>query len=315
MKMNIKLLSELDKNSRQPETILARKLRTTKQVIHYQLNHLEQQGIIQEYYALINTEMLGYTSYYIYIKLKETLPDEEKEIILKIQNEKYVGWLVHCTGTWDSILLIYARTVKEFEQRLTVTLHHCKEHLEDFTFTIAREVQHVHYPFLLRTPDTEITKTSEQKDFKSTRVDENILRTLSSRARNSILELSRITKIPAHVIRYRIRTLEKQGIIQGYKPKIDVQKMGYQWYLLLITMKNTTIQEKEKISASCNQQKDVYYITRVIGTYDLMLDVHVKNSEELKILIEDIKRRTRGAVQTIETQTIYKEHKISYYPE
>jgi len=68
-KLSQKLLFELSENCRQPDSVIAKKLNTSKQVVRYRINRLEEQGVISAYNALIDFRVLGYNSVRPYFKL------------------------------------------------------------------------------------------------------------------------------------------------------------------------------------------------------------------------------------------------------
>ena len=55
-----------------------------------------------------------------------------------------------------------------------------------------------------------------------------------------------------------LKNLQKNKIIGGFKPKINIEKLGYQWHLLLLQFQNITDQRKKEFIDFCKQHKKVY---------------------------------------------------------
>ena len=60
-KVDQKLIVELDKNSRQSASTLAKKLNTSQQVVSYRMKRLVQEGIITSFVSAISSVSLGLT--------------------------------------------------------------------------------------------------------------------------------------------------------------------------------------------------------------------------------------------------------------
>jgi len=63
-----KILYELDLNSRQSFSRLAKKVGLSKDAVRYRITSLEEQGVIQRFHTVINVSKLGFISFRIYMK-------------------------------------------------------------------------------------------------------------------------------------------------------------------------------------------------------------------------------------------------------
>jgi len=67
-----KILHELDKNARISASEIAKRIRLSKNSVINRIKRLEQEKIILGYNTLTNINNLGYTTYDIYLKFKDT---------------------------------------------------------------------------------------------------------------------------------------------------------------------------------------------------------------------------------------------------
>ena len=58
-----KILLELDKNSRQTDSEIAKKVRLSKQITNYRIQNLKKKKIISNFYTVVNAGNLGFNSY------------------------------------------------------------------------------------------------------------------------------------------------------------------------------------------------------------------------------------------------------------
>ena len=62
-----KIIMELEKNARQSNTAIAKKVGLNTDVVRYRINHLEKEDVIAWHLAFVNFAKLGYTDYGVYV--------------------------------------------------------------------------------------------------------------------------------------------------------------------------------------------------------------------------------------------------------
>ncbi len=92
------ILYELDRNSRQPLTNIAKKVMLSRESILYRLKKYLKQGIIQNYLTVINMAKLGFTHHKIFAKLHNITEKQEKEFINYLKRNPFVTWVGSCDG-------------------------------------------------------------------------------------------------------------------------------------------------------------------------------------------------------------------------
>lgn len=308
-----KIIIELDRDARQTDSEIAKKIKTSKQVVNYRIQQLQKREIIHNFYTIVNSANMGLNSYYIFLQLESVDKIQEKNILDKINSLNYVGWLVSGTGRWDAIVNVSAGSITVFEKALSQIISICGKHLHDYIFTTLIEAEHLNYKWLgnnINCPS--IKQTSEIKKIELDKIDEKILSIISQNARLPITELSDKAKLPIHVVHYHLKKLIKERIIEGFRPKLNINKLGYQWHLLLIQLQNTTEERKKEFIDFCKSHPNIYYITKTIGTYNLMLDIHVKSVEDFKDILLQIKDKFSDIIKIYESAIIFEEYKINY---
>ena len=78
---DLKLIGELENDSRQTLSQIAKKFNTSQQVISYRLKSLEKKEIISEYYTIIDLAKLGFTSFRTMIRLSNITKEKHNQII------------------------------------------------------------------------------------------------------------------------------------------------------------------------------------------------------------------------------------------
>jgi len=310
-----KILRELEEDARQTDSAIAKKIHLSKQVANYRIQKMIQSGIISNFYTVVNVGNLGLSTYYVFLQLEKISKEKEKRLLEKINSLDNIGWLVSCIGKWNIILNINEDSILNFEKTLKQIIRICGNHLFEYKFTILSEAEHLGYKFLVgRGYSKPLYQGEREKIFKLDMSDEKILKGLSQNARIDLVNLSKKIKIPVHILNYRLKKLIKNGIIEGFKPKLNIDKLGYQWHLLLIKLGVVNEDRKKELVNFCRFHKNIYYMTSTIGDYNFMLDVHIKSTEEIKNILTEIRDKFQDIVKTYESVMIIEEYKINYIP-
>src|SRR3989338_11475660 len=115
-KKDFRLLYELEQDSRQSLSQIAKSLKTSQQVISYRLQQLEAQEIISEFYTIIDFAKLGYSSYRTMIKLVSISAESYKKLIEYFKSHPNVLLLVECGNRWDLIVNILSKNPVQYNK-------------------------------------------------------------------------------------------------------------------------------------------------------------------------------------------------------
>ena len=75
-----RLIYELDKNSKMPLSKLSRKIGRSKQFTLFHMKKLQERGIITNYSAIVDMATLGFFTFRVYVKFKQTTRKETDKI-------------------------------------------------------------------------------------------------------------------------------------------------------------------------------------------------------------------------------------------
>src|SRR3989338_4309993 len=117
-------------------------------------------------------------------------------------------------------------------------------------------------------------QNSTQLDVK----DRKILEQLDLNARQSNSQIAKKVRLSKDVVNYRIKQLEKNGIIKGYYSVLDIAKLGYVTYKLMLTFQNTTSEIEKEIIDYFIKSPHVGWLVSCDGYYNLMVIAWVKSS-------------------------------------
>lgn len=309
-KNNAKLLVELDHNARESLTQLGKRLRLSKQVVSYRIKRLEEQGIITGYYPLINTIALGYTNYRVYIKFRTTTQELRETIIQDLCAHKDVWAVIRFSGTWDLALGISVRHPYDIHNTLHTIQRTHATHIHALATHVYGPITYFPKTFLTQaTSDAEWT-LAHTTHYAADETDLMILRTLAQNARTPLIELAQHVAI--ETVRQRIKKLEKAGVLQGYRPIINLQALGYEYYKTEITL--TRHDNKASIHAFCKQHPNITEIDDNVGGTDLEFVVQCRGLQEFLLVMEAFETQFPDLIETYTYLAVLGEEKLVYLP-
>ncbi len=111
--LDSKILAVLDQDARLAESVIGKKVRASKQVVGYRLKKLQREGVISNYYTMLDVGKLGFDSYYVFVQLTGLNSEEENALYSTILKLPHIAWLVTGVGRWDADRLLDASFDRE----------------------------------------------------------------------------------------------------------------------------------------------------------------------------------------------------------
>ncbi len=290
-----KLLYELNWNARTSHAALAKKFRTSKQVIGYRIKKLEDAGILKSYHAVIDWRKLGYNAIRVYIKWENITLEEEKEVYELIRKDPLFMWAIRFEGDIDIAFYVWVKDMTEFSQKWFGFISKYKKYI--LRYEIYESVEMIHYPmkFLKIDFKPEELIIGREKKEKYDETDYEILRLLTENAQTSLVDIAAHLKMSAPSVLYRIKELEKKKIILGYYALIDTDKLGLEFYKVDFYVNDMSrLDEMERFA---REHPQIVYRMRTIGGPDFEIEAIVKDAIELKSLINEIRAKFGDAIK------------------
>jgi Lrp/AsnC family leucine-responsive transcriptional regulator len=286
---DLKLIFELNRNCRQTHTALGKKLRISKQVVSYRINQLEKKEIIKSYHALIDWRRLGYNSIRVYLKWHNITPEIEEQIYQEMKKNPFFMWTVKFEGDIDIGFYLWVKSVPEFSEKWFSFLAKYRKYI--LKQEIYESVNMVHYPMKPLTDKYE----AEEKVIGNTeavsydKTDYEILKIVTENGQTPIVEIAKKIRLTPKAALYRLKKLERNGIILGYNALIDTNKLGYLFYKIDFYLND--ISHIKEMFQFAKQHKNIVYRMTTIGGPDFEIEVMVKDVTDMKKLINEIRAK------------------------
>ncbi len=320
--MNIKLdkkdkliLSELDMNARSNISQIAKKAGLSKEVVNYRMKRLEENKIILGYYAVIDTAKLGYIYCRLLLKLQNTTPEKEKEIIDYAKKNQNIGWIASIDGPWNLVIVIWAKNVNKAKDTVDDIYTKFAKNIRDKYVSIATNIYHYKNNYLFDKYDFTEWPIGTYGNVKIDLKDAEILNVLARNAREPLHKMASKLKITPNAVRYRINNLKKQKIIMGFRAMINTAKLGYQYYKIFLHLENLTKEKKNNLITSLRYNPNTIFITDALGAADMEFEIMVKDIIELYAIMNKMKQEFSEILRDYTIILNYAVHQINYLPE
>jgi Lrp/AsnC family leucine-responsive transcriptional regulator len=310
-----KILYELDLNSRATLNEIAKKVKLSKQVVDYRLKNLIKNNVIKQFYTVINFSKLGYTQYKLYLKFQNVNVQKEQEIIKYWTQNKNSVWVASCRGRWDVAVSILAKDINDFGEILGNFIN------KYGLFVLEKDVLITQIsPVFTK---AYLTEKREKKKFtfggkiehyELDDTDKKILRTLSTNARITILEMMDKLSLTRDMITYRMKKLTRDNIISQYRILINLDKINHILYKIILRLHSLTPEkEKQLITYIASHPHGMQYL-KLVGSWDVELEFEVKDDEQLHEILLEIRNKFSNIIRDYDTLLIHQEHKLNYFP-
>ncbi len=317
-KKDQELLYELDQDCRRSLHQLSKKVHLSEQVINYRIKKFHEKKIVSNYFTVIDIAKIGYTSYRVMIQLSNSTTKTTEQFVEHLKKHPNILWVASCGGRYDFVINMMAKNIRHFNTLFNTLRSQFSRQIQNYTVLTTIEVLHLGREYL----KGKVSKTKrrvqafgqESEIISLDKIDYSILNEISEQARKQLIEISQKLKVSANTVTNRIRSMRKKGIIQGFKPLLHLENIGINVNKILIKLHNVTLEKEKNMYEYAINQPNVTFIVRVVGQWDLELEVETKTRKEFQAILMNIRDQFSDIVKEIETIPIYQDYRYNYFP-
>ncbi|MGV8162812.1 MAG: AsnC family transcriptional regulator [Candidatus Nanoarchaeia archaeon] len=311
-----KILHELDADSRQSCSSIAKKIGLSTEVVNYRIKRLEHEQIITQYQLIVNLSQLNILQFKLCLSLQHIKSDKLLEIINKIKQMPSVKWIVSCKGAWDLLISLETDSIENMDLLNEEILILFEGFINKKSISILVEAQTYDRNYLIENKAIVNRSRVIMKKNKLVNLDEldmSILKKLSENARKPLIDIASELNITPRITNYRIKQLRKNNIILGFKLALNYTKLGIQFYKTFIYLDNSKKERLKSLIQYFEYNKNIIHHVKVIGNWDLEPEFEVYSEKEFDDAITKIKNEYSDIIKNIDIITISAEHKFVYF--
>lgn len=313
---NRKILYQLDLDSRQSFAQIGRKVGLARNSVSYRINCMEEEGVIQGYYTVIDCFKLGYSSLRFYLTYQYATPEIKKQILDYFIENDLVYFIGSIEGRYDIVIVMWVNNTNEFHRFWRETLKRFRDIFQQQVFS--SYIQLLHYPnsWLLEDYDP-ADRERRQIIGGGTRVDVDdtdirILQLMADNARIPITDIADRLEVSTAKVLYRIDQLIDRKVIQGYRTNFDLNMLGYKQFKVDIDFKDYS--SIDSVTSYLVSDPHLYYITRTAGHSDLEPSFRVRDLRHLHEVMDRLIDTFPNAIKNYQYFYITQMNKLYYMP-
>ncbi len=311
-----KILFELDKNSRQTLSELAKKVRLSKEVIFHRMKRLEKQKIILRYQTISAHFRLGFRSYKFYFKLQNMDKATKDKLHVHLMNNEMMFWIAYCQGRYDLIIAVLAKDIEEVGKIEEELMEKFSNIIQEKIVSISLKTMQYNRRWFFSDSEMPI-EIDVGEGLAPTEIDDidyNILKSITNNSRMKITDIAKEIKQSATVVTYRIRQMEKKKVILGYKLALNTKLLGYETCKAFIKLNSSTEKKRNALIEYCRMIPNVINYVITWGSWDLELEIEVKNFDEYYNIMSNIQDSFPELIKSYDSVIINSEPKQSFLP-
>ena len=111
-------------------------------------------------------------------------------------------------------------------------------------------------------------------------IDRSILKLLQQDCRIPLDVLAKKVGVPKSTLHYRIKRLEKEGVIGGYYAKVNPLKLGYDYVAVILVKARYGPHYHQKLGKKLARIPGVWGVYYVLGEYDFIALIRARDRED-----------------------------------
>src|SRR3989344_3338923 len=295
-----KILTELDKDCRIPNSILAKKVRKSREAVKYRIQQLQKNGVLQGFITSINPNKLGYYMFKVYLKL-ENIPNEREKFFEELKHNKDIYWYGISDGVFDCVFAILSKSITEYFEKINFLLSKWEHIIISKVLGTMVDTTQYSKKFFINDKDVQsVVFGGDIVDNKIDELDYKILTLLANEARIPLMELARRVKSTIEIIRGRIRKLEEKKIILNYRIAVDFNKLGLEFFKAIIYFRKLSEQDEKSIFEWMRQHSNSLYYIRSLAPWEVEFEFAVENYQHFNKIINDLRQAFPHVVRNYE---------------
>jgi len=312
-KKDMEILWALSLNARASLAEISKTLKMSKQALSYRLKLLIDKKILLGTQAIINTYALGRSHFRLFIKFHNMNSEQEKEFYKYMQDNPKISWYAVCDGDYDSVIIVWAESIKEYETIYREIMKNFGKHFEKIQFSIATEIDYYKHNFLTESHDMASFRfgTVDKRPILD-EIDKAIILELNKDARINVVDIANQINISVKLAHDRIKKMQKNGIILGFNTRIDHKKIGFTHRKVQLWLKDTSEKDIKKLINYLKEQPSTIFTVLSLGGCDLEFELMTKTNEEFYTNIKKLRSMFPELIASYGSFIIYEEPKTGF---
>lgn len=308
------LLDILGKGSRKSPGRMAKELKMHKNSVLYRINRLRRMGVIKYFTFIPGYAAIGKDTFYVFFRLKLNAGEKE-DVYSYLKNHPLTLEVARLSGSWTVMIELVCDNLMHFNDELAGIVDYLGDRLSDYK-TVLLYVPYKVEPYVnfekgyVKEPFEPPKKHVELDD-----LDRRILGVLADSSDISYNDLAKKAKTTSDTAFYRVKKLTADGVIRKFVPKLDMEKLGFQNYKVMLKLSNISRNKLESMKNYLANNGSINFCFSTAGELGVVIYCSYKTNSMLDDFLTNL-GGTFGDVIKEQNVIIGSEQlKHNYFPE
>lgn len=304
-----KIIYHLDLNARQPLSQLAKKVKLNRTIVEYRLKQLEKYSVIRSYTAFLDPYKFNLASWKVYFKFQNISASIENDIHSYLKTQENIWWVISTLGSYDLMICFLAENAYDFYESLMNFQQKFNTIVLEIAITNHINSHFYNRQYLQKDEGRIIGATFTQRPVKEKldMIDYKILKEVSNNARLSSVEIAEKISITPTTVSYRLKNLQRRRIFVHYILNLDVKRFGFEFYKVLVTLKDFTKQDINSLIEFFKQHPHIENSAESYGPWNIEFEMEVENYLQFNEVINELRNQFPRIITKINYVLIKKE--------
>ena len=297
-KIDQKIIRMLARDSRMPLSAMARAAHVSVDTAKNRLHALKTVGVVSALFAEPDLAALGLRTFRLYVDVAAMPVETRRRLMQAYRTHGSTQWVAWGEGAWDFILRFSLPDESAFKAEVESFMNRFGAFVQRKSITLGMYQSYFPPTYLAGGERrARIRFDSARLPAKLSAADYRILSALYDDARIPTTHLAQALRLTPEAVQYRLKRLLEKGVIQGYSAWFDSQPAGFEFHKVFFWLQNLTPQQEKNFVRYLESDPHVAYLVRVLGDWDLEVDVHVQSPRQLHDFISSVEKRFPGLVR------------------
>jgi DNA-binding Lrp family transcriptional regulator len=313
-----KILRELDMNARIPLGRLAKNVGLSRQVVQYRLERLRKEGLLIGALTIFDSAVVGQRWFRVALQFRHIKPEQKKAFIGYFKIHPNTLWLGEVGGNWDFVINFIVEDQFAFNKLSEEILKEWGHIIQKYEVLVYINVRDQARQYILPKYEAKPLELFHQMkhdpNLNLDKLDKEIISLISKNAWLSSSEIGSKLGVSYKTIQNRIKNLEKNKIILGYRLMVHAGKLGYESYMVFLGI-HTYDSKLEKKLYEFLRHPNVAFVVKQLGRWRIGMEVEFKNRSEFQDFLVDLRTQFGNIISEYETFPIFHDHLVNYFPQ
>lgn len=274
------------------------------------LKKLIRDKVILGFYPVVN--IMNLNCYYTRLFVKFiNMTEKSIDNMLRWLNAN-TNWYLKTDGAYDVVFCLWSKSFEEFKNKVEVFADKFSDKIDDKRESVCIELVQFKHRYIYDDGMMEKIVMRRTGSFKLDELDKKILKTLDKDARMSLVRIAEECGTSPKTVMYRMRRMENENVLLGYRPIINTFLLGYSFYKVFFLFNRFKKEEVERFKTYLENKPETSYIQYELGKPDLDVELILNSKQDFFPFMRDLLYKFPGFVKKYDFVIVEKENLLGY---